>query len=131
MEDIIKLLDDPATTIAVVGATDDPLKYGAKIYRDLKSKGFTTYPVNPDRETVDGDPAFSSLAEIPEPPTIVNIVVPPRRALHVLETAKELGLMTVWLQPGAESREVLEYLETEGFGYLAGACIMVRSRAVT
>ena len=31
---------DRATYLAVVGATDDPAKFGGRIYRDLKAKGF-------------------------------------------------------------------------------------------
>lgn len=128
MDDISRLLLDPATTVAVVGATDNPAKYGAKIYRDLKGKGFTVYPVNPARDTVDGDPTFSSLADISNPPTIVNLVVSPRRTLRILEQCKELGLTNVWIQPGAESPEVVEYLEKEDFTHLVNACIMVHSR---
>ena len=41
MNDIATLLNRDDTTIAVVGATDDPHKYGSVIYRDLKRKGFT------------------------------------------------------------------------------------------
>ncbi len=58
MKDILQLLEEPSTTVAVAGATDNPSKYGAVIYRDLKLKGFTVYPVNPNRSTVDGDPSF-------------------------------------------------------------------------
>jgi len=129
VDDISRLLEDPATTVAVVGASDNPAKYGSKIYRDLKGKGFTVYPVNPARETVDGDPTFSSLAEISEPPTIVNLVVPPQRTLRILKQCKELGLTKVWIQPGAESDEVVEYLEQEDFTHLVNACIMVHARA--
>lgn len=67
MKDIIELLDKPGATVAIAGATDDPSKYGSVIYRDLKLKGFTVYPVNPNRSTVDGDPAFKRLEDIPEP----------------------------------------------------------------
>ena len=127
MRDITELLQDPATTIAVVGASDDPAKYGSRIYRDLKAKGFTVFGVNPNRETVDGDRASASLGNLPEPPTIVNLVVPPPSTLRVLEKCKELGLMNVWVQPGAESDEVIDFLDAEGFNYLANACIMVRA----
>ena len=70
MKDIIELLDKPGATVAIVGATDNPSKYGSVIYRDLKLKGFTVYSVNPNRSTVDGDPAFKRLEDIPEPPTL-------------------------------------------------------------
>jgi predicted CoA-binding protein len=58
----------------------------------------------------------------------VNIVVPPPVAASVLEESLKLGLMNVWLQPGAESPENLAFLQENGFNYLANACIMVESR---
>ena len=85
-------------------------------------------PVNPRRSTVAGDPAYPSVGELPTAPTIVNFVIPPRFTLHVLQQCKELGLMNVWLQPGADSPEVMEYIQQNGFNYLANACIMVESR---
>lgn len=128
MLDILQLLDRADTTIALVGATDNPAKYGHTIYHDLKRKGYAVVPVNPQRETVGGDRAYPTVGDIPEPPTIVNFVIPPRFTLHVLKQCKELGLMNVWLQPGAESPQVMEYIQENGFNYLANACIMVRSR---
>jgi predicted CoA-binding protein len=126
--DIPTLLSQPGTSVAVVGATDSPTKYGAKIYRDLKSKGFRVFAVNPTRDEVDGDPCWHSLAELPETPTIVDFVIPPQRTLRVLAQCLELGLMNVWIQPGAEDDAVLAYLEEHPFNHLANACIMVHAR---
>ena len=39
-------LDNVETSIAVVGATDDLSKYGARIYRDLKAKGYRVFYVD-------------------------------------------------------------------------------------
>jgi len=128
MNDIGNLLNRDDTTVAVVGATDDPTKYGSVIYRDLKRKGYEVFPVNPGRDTVDGDLAYANLAALPVAPTIVNIVVPPQATLQVLEKAAELGLTNVWVQPGAESPEVMAFLTEHEFNYLANSCIMVRSR---
>ncbi len=128
MNDIATLLHRDDTTVAVIGATDDSSKYGSVIYRDLKRKGFEVYPVNPGRDTVDGDTAYSGLDALPVVPTIVNIVVPPAATLDVLKKAKAIGLTNVWVQPGAESPEVMAYLNEHDFNYLANACIMVQSR---
>ena len=128
MENIAELMEKPDATVAVVGATDDPSKYGSVIYRDLKHKGFRVYPINPNRPTVDGDFTFASLSDLPIPPSIVNIVVPPEIALNILRQCLELGWMNVWLQPGAESAESLAFLQQHSFNYLANACIMVQSR---
>ena len=131
MTDIATLLNEPETTVAVVGATDNPMKYGSVIYRDLKRKGYSVYPVNPNRNEVDGDKAYPTLDKLPESPTIVNIVVPPSVTIRVLKKSLELGLKNVWLQPGAESPESLAFLQEHGFNYLANACIMVESRLAT
>ncbi len=128
MNDITKLLDEPDVSIAVIGATDNSSKYGHVIYRDLKRKGFTVYPVNPQRTSVDGDPAFPNVGDIPGKPTIVNFVVPPSTTLKILQQCLDLDLMNVWVQPGAESPEVVAFLQQNSFNYIANACIMVATR---
>jgi len=127
MENITSLLAVPGASIAVVGATDNLHKYGSIIYRELKRKGFPVYAVNLHRDTVDGDPSYATLADLPTSPTVLNFVVPPEESLVVLEQAQELCYMNVWLQPGSESIRVVEYLDDAGFNYLTGSCIMVAS----
>lgn len=129
MDPVSAVLNTSDPLIAIVGATDDEHKYGAIIYRDLKRKGYRVVPVNRRRQTVDGDPAYPTLADLPETPDIVNIVVPPEQTVAVLREADRLGLKTVWLQPGAESAATLAYLDEAGFDYLANACIMVMARS--
>ncbi len=125
MNPIVDLLGRPDTVVAVVGATDHPAKYGGVIYRDLRAKGVTVRAVNPYRDSVAGDPCWRELADLPEPPTIVNIVVPPARTLAVLDECARLGLRTVWIQPGAADDEVYQRLEEGDFDALADACIMI------
>lgn len=124
---ISTLLNGHDPLVAVVGATDDPMKYGSVIYRDLKAKGYRVVPVNPNRATVGGDVAHPRLGALPEPPDVINFVVPPDQTLAVLQEAKALGYTTVWIQPGASSPAVADYLEDGGFVYLANACIMVQA----
>jgi predicted CoA-binding protein len=119
----------PDPLIAVVGATDAPGKYGAKIYRDLKAKGYRVVPVNPLRTTVDGDEAFKSVSDLPESPDIINIVVPPRRTMRVLEQAAALDDVAVWIQPGAADSAVRKRVDELGIPALIDACIMVEARA--
>lgn len=126
--DIVALLNQPGTTVAVVGANDNPSKYGNRIYRDLKTKGLRVFAVNPYRDQVDGDPCYRSLADLPEAPTIVDFVIPPQRTLEVLEECLELGYTTVWVQPGAEDEAVLAFLDEHGFDHLTHACVMVEAR---
>jgi uncharacterized protein len=122
------LLDDPGTSVAVVGATDHPRKYGGIAYRQLKAMGFRVFAVNPGRTEVDGDPAYPDLASLPDAPTIVNFVVPARVGSSVADEAMELGYTRLWFQPGAESPELTRRLVDAGAEVLTDACIMVRAR---
>jgi hypothetical protein len=122
-------LNRPDPLIAIVGATDAPGKYGGIIYRDMKSKGYRVVPVNPGRDTVDGDPTVASVADLDEHPDIVNIVVPPARTLAVLEEAASIPDVAVWIQPGAADGAVRRRAGELGLPTLIDACIMVRSRS--
>ena len=126
--DFTELLADKSALIAVVGATDHLEKYGAIIYRDMKARGYRVVAVNPNTDTVDDDPAYPSLRDLPEKPDIIDFVVPADIGLSVAKTAVEVGLNNIWLQPGAESGELVSYLENSGIDFDYDTCIMVRAR---
>jgi predicted CoA-binding protein len=128
MKDLTALLSEPGTSIAVIGATDHPAKYGGIIYRDMKAKGFPVFAVNPNRETVDGDKCWPTVKDLPEQPTIVVFVVPARKGLRVLQDCAEAGLRNIWIQPGAFSPQMRQALEAGNFDWIAEACVMVRAR---
>ena len=126
---VAEKLSLPDPLIAIVGATDAHHKYGSIIYRNLKHKGYRVVGVNPVRDMVDGDPCYRSLADLPEPPDIVNIVVPPVRTLRVLEAAAAIPDVAIWIQPGAADRAVRERAAELGVPTLIDACIMVEARS--
>ncbi|HLT97655.1 MAG TPA: CoA-binding protein [Acidimicrobiia bacterium] len=128
MDKLTEILSRPDAVIAVVGATDNEAKYGSVIYRDLKRKGYRVYPVNPNRDTVDGDPVYATVAELPVAPDIIDLVVPPEVGVKVVQQALDVGYDRIWVQPGAESPELLTLLQESDADYIADACIMVRSR---
>ena len=113
-------------TWAVVGVSHDPAKFGNRIYRDLRGAGYTVYGVNPKGGEIDGQPLYPSLADLPEPVEVVDLVVPPRVTEKVVQEAHRLGLNRVWMQPGAESPEALRRAEALGLEVIAGGpCALV------
>ncbi len=80
--------------IAVVGASDDPVKIGGRPLAFLLRHGYAgrVYPVNPARATVQGLPAFPSLAAIPDPVDLAVVVVPAERVEEALEAAAARGV---------------------------------------
>ena len=117
----------PETRIAVVGASNDPAKYGNVIVRNLAAKGYTVLPVNPKEEAIAGLPAFPNLAAVPGPVHLVNVVTPPGVTRGVLEEVARLGLPAVWLQDGSYDEACLEVVATAPFRTVYEACIMVAS----
>ena len=127
--EVIEILNrrTPETRIAVVGASNDPAKYGNVIVRNLASKGYTILPVNPKEKEIAGLPAYPSLAAVPGPVHLVNVVTPPAVTRGVLEEAARLGLPAVWLQDGSYDDAALAVAEKAPFRTVYEACIMVAS----
>ena len=80
--------------IAVVGASDDPVKIGGRPLAFLLRHGYAgrVFPVNPARATVQGLPAFPSIGAIPEGVDLAIVVVPAERVLESLEEAAAKGV---------------------------------------
>jgi acyl-CoA synthetase (NDP forming) len=67
-------------SIAVVGASNDPTKWGGAILTNLLSNGFegAIYPVNPSDQEIFGLPAFPSIDDLPATPDLALMAVPAR-----------------------------------------------------
>ena len=50
---------------AIVGATDNPSKYGNEILHDLRNRGYDVYPINPRLGEIDGVKCYPSLSALP------------------------------------------------------------------
>ena len=126
---VLEKLKEENTSIALIGASNDRSKYGNKIYRDLRNKGYNVTPINPKEEKIEGDRAYSSIEEMKELPDIANFVVPPPVAMKIAQNITNLGIKHLWFQPGSESKELKNWLKnTDGIEYLINACIMVETR---
>lgn len=127
-----KTLDDKidqflaAPAFAVVGASDDPRKYGHKVYRTYLSHSKTAYPVNPNVDTVLGNPTFPNLAALPNPVESISIITPPAVTEKVVAEALQCGVKNIWMQPGAESANAVRQAEEAGANVIfGGPCLLV------
>lgn len=80
-------------TVAVLGASDDPLKPGGRVIDYMKRHGFTgaIYPVSLNRPQVQGLAAFQSLSQVPEPPDLVVVALPQAQIVEAISMAATLG----------------------------------------
>jgi uncharacterized protein len=110
---------------AVVGVSDNREKYGNIVFRYLRDKNFPVYPVNPKLSTVEGVQCYASVTELPDSVKSVVLVVPPQKSLGVVQACAHKNICAVWMQPGAESMNAIDYASTCGIGVIYDACIMV------
>ena len=102
-EEIARLLRT-ARIIAVVGLSPDRTRPSHGVARALQRFGYRIIPVNPFAESVLGEPAVSSLDQLPEvlaPDERIDIVEVFRRAQHVggiVGDCIRLQLPALWLQ---------------------------------
>ena len=120
---IEKYVNEPVW--AVVGASNIKAKYGNRIYLKLREAGYRVYPVNRREQLIEGDTAYSSLTDLPEPPAVINMVVPPPEAPAVVEQAKAAGAQAIWFQPGAESPAAAQWAQDHELDVIE-ACILVQ-----
>ncbi|MHB1392505.1 MAG: CoA-binding protein [Clostridia bacterium] len=112
---------------AVIGANNDPDKFGNIIYKRLKSEGYSVYPVNPMYDKVEGDPCYPNLASLPHKPEVLDMVVSPKRGRAFIEEAAELDIKNIWLQPGTYDSELLALIKEKQLVALQ-ACVLVELR---
>ena len=110
---------------AVVGATDNPQKYGNQIVKNLKNRGYEVYPVNPRLKELEGLSCYSGLTDIPIKVDVVDFVVPPKATEEILKQCKELGLSRIWLQPGSESETAITYCHENSLKVVHSVCVML------
>jgi predicted CoA-binding protein len=113
--------------IAVVGASDDPKNFGRTVLRELRQRGYDAVAVHPSATTVDGQPCFASLSDVPGVVDGVIVMVPADRAVTVIRDCAGLGIRHVWLfrgvgGSGADSEEARALCAAFGITVVAGAC---------
>ena len=111
-------------TVAVIGASADPTKYGNKAVRAYKQQGYQVFPVNPKVTELEGLPVFPSISVVPVRPNLVSVYLPPSVLLKILPQIAQKGCDELWLNPGTESPEVLAEAERLGLNVIQ-ACSIV------
>jgi acyl-CoA synthetase (NDP forming) len=80
-------------SLAIIGASDDPTRIGGRPLAYCLSQGFAgrLLPVNPNRPTVQGLPAFARVVDLPLVPDAAIIAVPGEAAVQAVADLAGLG----------------------------------------
>lgn len=117
-------------SVALIGASDDPSKTAGRPLRFIRQAGYegTVYPVNPNRDTVQGEAAYRRLSDLPSVPEHAFILTPTDAAIDALEECAAFGVPVATIlaagfsESGAEGeareRRVREIVERTGIRVL-------------
>ena len=125
---MLDTLENKNNLIALVGASNDPKKYGNKILLDLVSKGYNVVPINSIEDTIAGIKSYKNVLDLKESPSIINFVVPPKIGFEITKELVENNYDNFWYQPGAESKEISSYLIENSKNFIDDKCIMVEAK---
>ena len=111
-------------SVAVIGASNDRTKYGNKAVRAYLRSGFRVYPVNPKEGTVENLRTFKSILDIPEEVDRATLYVPPEVGLKVIQEIAQKGVKELYVNPGAESDELVEKARQLGLNPILACSIL-------
>ncbi|PWC34554.1 hypothetical protein TSO352_21705 [Azospirillum sp. TSO35-2] len=111
-------------TIAIVGASADPVKASFFVLKYLRDKGYRVIPINPKMagQTILDQPVYASLADLPEPPDMVDIFRNSTAAGGVTDEAIAAGAKVVWMQLGVRNDEAAARAEAAGLTVVMNRC---------
>jgi len=117
---------DAAKSVAIVGASPKPQRSSYFVGTYLQqSSDYRLYFVNPMETEILGQPAYASLADLPEVPDVVVVF---RRGSDIPKVVDEVvaaGAKTIWVQLGIWNEEAAYYGEEQGLTVVMDRCIKV------
>jgi predicted CoA-binding protein len=96
-----------AKVVAVVGASNNRRKFGNRALRAYREQGYTVVPINPHEREIEGLTAYPSVLDVPGPIDLATFYVPPDVGERVIRDVIAKGIPEVWLNPGADSDELI------------------------
>ena len=115
-------------TVAIVGASADRSKFSNKSIHAHLNAGYEVFPVHPREETIEGLKVYRSVLDIPVSLDRVSLYLPPAIGINVLDEIARKGCRELWVNPGAESPELMEKAGSLGLNTIY-ACSLIDASA--
>jgi len=100
--------------IAIVGASCERSKFGNKAVRAYLDNGDRVFPINPFEERIEGIVVHKRVSDVGEHLDVVSLYVPPTVGILLIPELVSVHVPVVYLNPGAESNELILALKREG-----------------
>lgn len=124
-DEVLRRVLAEARSIAVVGASSRPDRPSHGIFGRLLAAGYRVIPVNPNESVVQGQKAYASLRDIPEPVDVVDVFRRPEHTPAIADDAVAIGAKVLWLQSGIWNEEAAARASAGGLVVVMDECIGV------
>ena len=112
-------------TVAILGASADRAKFGNKAVRAYLARSYQVFPIHPKAEMIEGLPAYRSISQVPVARLDrASLYLSPKIGLQVIEEIAQKPVREVWLNPGAESPELIARARELGVNVIVGCSII-------
>jgi predicted CoA-binding protein len=119
----IKEILKTSKVIAVVGLSNDRMRYSNRVGNFLKARGYKVIPVNPKSDTIIGLKSYPSLSDVPEEVDIVDIFRKPEAVGPIVDEAIIKGVKVVWMQEGVINVEAVRKAQEAGIKVVMNRCM--------
>lgn len=125
-DDLIRRILDETRVIAMVGASDNPVRPSFIAFKYLRQRGFDVLPVNPTLagRTILGVPVHARLADLSVPIDMVDIFRNSAAAGSVVDEALALSPRpkTIWMQLSVRNDAAAERASAFGLNVIMDRC---------
>jgi predicted CoA-binding protein len=124
--DYLRSILNSVRTIALVGASNNPVRPSFFVLKYLIDKGYELYPVNPGLagKEILGRPVFADLSSVPVAIDMVDIFRNSEAALAVTREALALDPppKVIWMQLSVRNDEAAKLAESRGVAVVMNRC---------
>ena len=117
--------------LAIVGVSRDAKKFGHLVFKDLKAKGYSVCPVNPNTDKINGDRCYRSVKELPDDIRSVLILTPKQETDSILREVINKGIINIWVQQMSETNQTIKIAEEYQKEIIHKKCIYMFAEPVT
>ena len=127
-DDFLRGVLSGAKTIAVVGASPNPLRPSHFVMAYLQSRGYRTIPVNPYAagRDINGERVYARLADVPAPVDLIDVFRNSAAASDAVDEAiaekDRLGIKFIWMQRGVRNDAAASRAEAAGIVVVMDRC---------
>lgn len=111
--------------IAIAGVSRDAKKFGYQVFKELKNKGYTVYPVNPNADEIEGVKCYHTISNLPEEVESMLITTNKSHTDKLIKESIDKGILNIWVQQTSQTKESVNFASNNSVNLIFNHCIFM------